>query len=65
MTIQDDDSHSIITLFPEDSATRVVVSILMVMNVTRRDGGKYQCSAFNREITDGISITSNVTVLCK
>ena len=64
MRIQDDDGHSIITFFSEDSAIWVVGNILMVMKVTRRDGG-YRCSAFNRDITDGISTTSNVTVLCK
>ena len=40
MRIQDDDGHSIITFFSEDSdsAIWVVGNILMVMNVTRRDG---------------------------
>ena len=58
--IQNDDSRRIITPFPEEAR-----SILMVMNVTRYDGGQYQCVAFNREIIDGASTTSFVTVYCK
>ena len=59
-----DDSRRIITPSPEDAA-REASSILMVMNVTRYDGGEYECTASNREIIDGASNTSFVTVYCK
>ena len=62
--IRDDDSRRIIRYFPENS-DREARSMLMVMNVTRRDGGQYQCVASNREIIDGDSDTTNVTVYCK
>ena len=63
-TIQEDDSRRIITPFPE-SPSREARSILVVMNMTRYDGGQYQCVASNREIVDGASTTSFVTVFCK
>ena len=63
--IQDDDnSRRIITPFSENP-DREARSILMVMNVTRRDGGQYQCIASNRVIIDGDSDTAFVTVHCK
>ena len=49
----------------EDNATRVASSMLVVTNVTRRDGGLYRCIAFNREIADGDGANSLVTVYCK
>ena len=63
-TIQVDDSRHIITYFPEN-LFRKARSILTVMNVTRYDGGQYQCVAFNREIIDGDRDTAFVTVHCK
>ena len=62
--IQDNDTRRMITPFPENP-DRVASSMLVVMNVTRRDGGQYQCTASNREIVDGDSDTVNVTVHCK
>ena len=62
--IQNDDSRRIITSFPENP-DREARSILMVMNVTRYDGGQYQCIASNREIVDGDHDTVIVTVCCK
>ena len=63
-TIQEDDSCCTIKSFPENR-TREARSMLMVMNVTRYDGGQYQCIASNREIIDGDSDTAFVTVHCK
>ena len=62
--IRDDDSCCMITSFPEN-AEREARSVLVVMSVTRSDGGMYECVAFNREITDGDDESDNVTVYCK
>ena len=63
-TIQVDGSRRMIISFPENP-DREARSILMVMNVTRYDGGQYQCIASNREIVDGDNNTALVTVHCK
>ena len=63
-TIQGDDSRHIIIPFPENP-DKEARSMLVVMNVTRYDGGQYQCIASNREIVDGDSDTVKVTVHCK
>ena len=63
-TIQDNYNRRMITYFPENSYW-VARSMLVVMNVTRRDGGQYQCVASNREIVDDNSDTALVTVYCK
>ena len=62
--IQDNDNRRMITSSPENP-DRIASSMLVVMNVTRRDGGEYQCVASNREIVDGDRDTVNVTVHCK
>ena len=62
--IHDGDSHRFVTSFPE-SHCREARSILVVMNVTQSDGGLYKCVASNREIIDGASVTTTVTVYCK
>ena len=63
--ISDEDSRRMITPLSEDNATRVASSMLVVTNVTRRDGGLYRCSVFNRNITDSDTATTSVTVYCK
>ena len=60
-----EDSHGVITPSSEDPGTREARSTLVVMNVTRRDGGLYRCIAFNREIADGDEASSSVTVYCE
>ena len=60
-----EDSRGMITSSSEDPGTREARSTLVVMNVTRNDGGLYRCSAFNREIADGDEANSLVTVYCK
>jgi len=44
---------------------REVSSELEVMDVRDGDSGNYTCRVTNRNITDGISVDSEVTVLCK
>jgi len=48
-----------------ENATRVASSELVVMGVTDSDSGEYRCTATNRDIVDGITTTSSVTVQCK
>ena len=48
-----------------ENATRAASSELVVMGVTDSDSGEYRCTATNRDIVDGITTTSSVTVLCK
>ena len=64
VNIRDVDSRRIITPFSENPE-REARSVLVVMNVTRSDGGMYECVASNREINDGDSESDNVTVYCK
>ena len=64
INIRDDDGRRINTSFPENFE-REARSVLVVMNVTRSDGGMYECVASNREINDGDSESDNVTVYCK
>ena len=63
--ISDEDSRHVITPSSEDPGTREARSTLVVMNVTRNDGGLYRCSVFNRNITDKDTTTTFVTVYCK
>ena len=44
---------------------RVASSELEVMDVRDGDSGNYTCRVTNRDIIDGISVDSEVTVLCK
>ena len=60
-----EDSRGVITSSSEDPGTREARSTLVVMNVTRKDGGLYHCIAFNREIADSDEANSLVTVYCK
>ena len=48
-----------------ESVTRVASSELIVMEVTDSDSGEYRCTVTNREIVEGITTTSSVTVQCK
>jgi len=44
---------------------RVASSELEVMDVRDGDSGNYTCRVTNRNVIDGISVDSEVTVLCK
>jgi len=48
-----------------ENATWIASSELVVTGVTDSDSGEYRCTATNRDIVDGITTTSSVTVLCK